>query len=152
MERSPQSLARPPRHGGDGVLAWMRLARIYHGIERTAAGHVRAWGLSLGRFDVLAQVGAAEGRTQQELADALLVTKGNVCQLLDQLEAAGLVVRRPDGRVKRLYLTEAGRRLRDEVVPRHEAMIAARFAALTPEEQRCLHDLLRKLERGVPPP
>jgi DNA-binding MarR family transcriptional regulator len=151
MEDPTITSARAGRHGGPAVLAWMRLARIFQKLERAGAEHLRAWDLSLGRFDVLARVGAAEGRTQQELADALLVTKGNVCQLVDQMEADGLIVRRQEGRVKRLFLTEAGRRLHDEVVPRHEAMIAERFGALTAAEQRQLLDLLRRLDRGLAP-
>ena len=38
---------------------------------------------------MLAKVGSTEGISQQELADALLVTKGNVCQLLDKMEGSG---------------------------------------------------------------
>ena len=36
---------------------------------------------------VLNHAGNREGKTQQELADALMVTKGNVCQVLDGMEA-----------------------------------------------------------------
>ena len=98
---------------------------------------------------MLAHVGAAEGIVQQELADSLLVTKGNVCQLLDRMEGRGLILRRREGRNNRVFLTEEGRRLFDEVVPRHEALIAGRFSALSLEEQDQLHELLRKLDKAL---
>ncbi|HEY8492104.1 MAG TPA: MarR family transcriptional regulator, partial [Dehalococcoidia bacterium] len=98
-------MKRPP------VLAWLRLARVFQRLERALVQQLRAWDLSLAQFDLLAHVGAAEGLTQQELADRLLVTKGNVCQLLEKLERRGLVVRRPEGRANRLFLTPAGRAL-----------------------------------------
>ena len=86
---------------------------------------------------------------QQELADSLLVTKGNVCQLLDKLEDRALISRRHEGRANRLYLTDEGRRLFERVVPAHEAMIAERFSALSEGEQAQLHELLRKLDRAL---
>jgi DNA-binding MarR family transcriptional regulator len=132
----------------------MRLARVYHKIDRATAEHLRAHDLSVAQFDVLAQVGAREGITQKELAAALLVTKGNVCQLLDRMEARGLVERRPArfGRGNHLYLTEAGRGLRNSAVPAQEDLVAGRFAALSPAEQQQLLDLLRKLDRSLDRP
>ena len=117
------------------VRAWLRLARVYHKVEQAALEDIRREGLSMGQFDVLAHVGAAEGATQQQVADALLVTKSNVCQLLDRMEAAGLVERRQQGRSKHLYLTPAGRRLYDRVVPAHEDRIAEWLSVLEPDEQ-----------------
>ncbi|MEA2527510.1 MAG: hypothetical protein QOF73_4737 [Thermomicrobiales bacterium] len=136
------------------VVVWMRLARVYHKIDRATAEHLRAHDLSVAQFDVLAQVGAREGITQKELAAALLVTKGNVCQLLDRMEARGLVERRPArfGRGNHLYLTEAGRGLRNSAVPAQEDLVAGRFAALSPAEQQQLLDLLRKLDRSLDRP
>jgi DNA-binding MarR family transcriptional regulator len=132
------------------VAAWMRLARVYHKMDRATMERLRPWELSVAQFDVLAQVGAHEGLTQQELAAALLVTKGNICQLLDRLERVGLVRRQQEGRANRLYLTEAGRALHDQVVPAQEALVAERLAALTPDEQAALLGLLRKLDHAFP--
>jgi DNA-binding MarR family transcriptional regulator len=131
-------------------LAWMRLARVFQKVERASAEHLRAWGLSVAQFDVIAQVGSAEGITQQELADRLLVTKGNICQLLDRLERGGLISRRQEGRVNHLFLTDAGQRLYQEVVPAQETFIVEQFAALAPEEQSQLLALLRKLDHALP--
>lgn len=132
-----------------GVVAWMRLARIFNRVERDWGEHLRGWDLNVAQFDVLAHVGASEGMTQQELADSLLVTKGNVCQLLDRMEGRGWISRRQEGRANRLFLTGKGRLLFDEVVPRHEALIAGRFSALSLEEQDRLRELLRKLDNAL---
>jgi DNA-binding MarR family transcriptional regulator len=132
-----------------GLLAWLRLARVFQKVERGSGEHLRGWDLSVAQFDVLAHVGAAEGIVQQELADSLLVTKGNVCQLLDKMEDRGLISRHQEGRVNRLFLTDEGRRLFDEVVPAQEAMIADRFSVLSEKEQARLHELLQKLDRAL---
>jgi DNA-binding MarR family transcriptional regulator len=134
---------------GAAVLAWIRLARVFQKIDRASAEHLRAWGLSIAQFDVIAQVGSAAGITQQELADKLLVTKGNICQLLDRLEQHGLIRRRQQGRVNHLFLTDAGRQLYQQTVPAQEAFIAGQFAALAPEEQTQLLAILRKLDHAL---
>jgi DNA-binding MarR family transcriptional regulator len=131
------------------VLAWLRLVRVFQKIDRLSADHLRCRGLSVAQFDILARLGGAEGITQQELADRLLVTKGNVCQLLDRMEQRGLLVRQQDGRANRLFLTDEGRALRDEVVPAHEAEIAACFETLSRSEQVQLVGLLRDLDHTL---
>lgn len=131
------------------LLAWLRLARVFHRIERRASDSLRCRDLSMAQFDVLAHVGANEGMTQQQLADSLLVTKGNVCQLLDRMERGDLIERRQEGRSNLLFLTEDGRELFDAVVTKHEDAIARSFDALSPEEQMQLLELLRKLERSL---
>ena len=138
-----------PRRIEPVVVAWLRLARVYHKIDRRTAETMRRHGISVSRFDVLNHAGAVEGRTQQQIADALLVTKGNITQLVDAMEADGLLVRRRDGRTKRIFLTTAGRRLRLELVSIQERAIAYDWAALEPDEVHTLIHLLRKLERSI---
>jgi DNA-binding MarR family transcriptional regulator len=131
------------------VLGWLRLMRVYQKVDRTSSENLKHWGLSVAQFDVLAHVGASEGMTQQELADSLLVTKGNVCQLVDKLEDRGLISRLHQGRANRLFLTDEGRRLFEQVVPAHEVAIAERFSVLSIEEQARLYELLRKFDRAL---
>lgn len=130
------------------VATWARLARVYHEFDRASAELLRRWDLSVAQFDVLAQIGAREGLTQQELAERLLVTKGNVSQIIARMARDGLVRRSQQGRTSRLYLTDAGRALYARVVPEKEAMIVARFAALTDAELLALAQGLRVLRRG----
>src|SRR5256885_13470452 len=133
-----------------GLLAWLRLARVFQKVDRAATESLRCRQLSPAQVDVLAKVGSSEGISQQELANALLVTKGNVCQLLDKMEGTGLLERRPDGRVNRLFLTDQGRRVHDEVVPRHDELLAHQFNTLSEPDQRELLRLLRQLDHGLP--
>jgi len=133
------------------VLAWLRLVRVHQKVERAAIEHLRHWNVSGPQFDIITHVGAADGITQQELAAARLTTKGNLSQLLDHLERDGLVQRVRDGHAKRVHLTETGLRLFAEVVPDHEALIAAQFCALAPADQGRLLDLLRSLDHALKP-
>jgi DNA-binding MarR family transcriptional regulator len=129
--------------------AWLRLARVFQKIERASAEHFAAHGLTAAQFDILAQLGRGEGISQQELADRLLVTKGNISQLLGKMEERGLIVRCHEGRANALYLTEAGKRLRERAVPSLEARIATYFRALSLPERRELLRLLRRLDHDL---
>jgi DNA-binding MarR family transcriptional regulator len=139
-----------PRLRSQAAMAWLRLVRVSAKVERRIVEQLRPYGLSYGQFDVLVHVGTSPGLSQQELADALLVTKGNVCQLLDKMQAANLLVRRQEGRTNHLFLTEKGQDLYAAIVPEHEALIAEQLTALTPEEQTQLLRLLRTLDHALP--
>ncbi len=145
-----------------GVLAWLRLMRVFQKIDGASARHFEAasaryfegWKpkqpkLSTAQFDVLAHIGAAEGITQQELAESLFVTKGNISQLLDRMERLELVRRCQEGRSNTLFLTEQGRRLFAELVPAQETLVASLFAPLSHDEQTQLLALLRKLDHQL---
>jgi MarR family transcriptional regulator, 2-MHQ and catechol-resistance regulon repressor len=138
-----RSLRRP------SVVAWLRLLRVAQRGEQDLGEQLKGWGLNNAQFDVLAHVGANEGVMQQELADSLLVTKGNIAQLLDRMQKRGLIERRPEGRTNRLFLTEMGRRTFAEVVPAHEALIDERLSVFSKEEQKQLLALLRKLDHTL---
>lgn len=148
--QTPPSQTHQPGLRRHAVLAWLRLARVFQKIDACSAHFFREHGLSTGQFDVLAQVGAARDISQQELADALLVTKGNISQLLAKMEQSGLIARRAEGRANCLSLTPRGQALYDVVVPQQEALVAQQLAPLAPDEQRELLRLLRKLDHGLP--
>jgi DNA-binding MarR family transcriptional regulator len=131
------------------VMAWLRLMRVHQKIDHRTANLMKQWKLSVSRFDVLNHAGRREGKSQQELADALLVTKGNICQVLDGMEADGLLYRRRSGRTNHIYLTDEGRELRSTLVPTQEQEIEKAFSALTDEEQKTLLTLLRRLDQSL---
>jgi DNA-binding MarR family transcriptional regulator len=132
------------------VRAWVRMLRFTQKVQPALAEGLRDRRLNLAEFDILDTLAAREGLTQQDLADALLVTKGNMTYHLCRMEGRGLVDRRPEGRKNRLYLTGEGRRLLEEVGPEHEALIDERFSGLSVEERVQLADLLSKLAHSQP--
>ena len=131
------------------VRTWVRMMRVFNRIDRRSADEFRRWNLSVGRFDVINHAGLYNGVTQQELADALLVTKGNIAQLLESLERDGLIERQRKGRCNLVFLTDAGRELRSNAMSGHISTISKAMSALSDDEQQQLANLLRKLERGL---
>jgi len=137
-----------------GVLTWLYMYRITQKMQRRFAAHVDQHDLTPAQFNVLAQLQQTPGISQQQLTDRLFVTKGNVVGILNRMEQCGLVKRQPhpeDGRTHRLYLTAPGAELAARVVPEHEALVAACLGLISTEDQRILHDTLRRLSHALGP-
>jgi len=140
-----------PQVNDHPLRAWLAVARAYQTIQRQLERILDEAGLTLPQFDVLANLGMSEGITQQELAGRLLVTKGNVCGVLDRMEEADLVERRPDPRdrrANRLYLTGRGRGALREAFPAHLGVVQRHMAALSDEQCQLLCRLLATVENG----
>src|SRR6478672_9608164 len=102
------------------VRTWLYLVRVVNKIERRLVAQLEQYSLTPAQFDVLAQLQRTPPIVQQQLADRLLVTKGNVVGLLNRMERDGLVTRQPhpeDGRAHLVSLTEQGATLAAQVIP-----------------------------------
>jgi DNA-binding MarR family transcriptional regulator len=134
------------------VLAWIHILRVHHKVQRREIAHLAKYDLTLPQFDVLAQLNLEQGITQQRLADRLLVTKGNVCGLMDRMVEQGLVERRADPEDRRaymLYLTPKGKQLIESLLPAHREVIAEQIGRLAPNKQKQLLDLVSELDRAI---
>ncbi|MBC6297933.1 MarR family transcriptional regulator [Listeria sp. FSL L7-1517] len=128
-----------------GVLLWFRLSRFYNQNMKLTNQNLRETGISTAQFDCIAQIGLKGEITQQQLAEKLVVTKGNVTQLLTKLEELDYIVRTKAGREKYITLTEKGRACYIENVPKQEAFQQSQFDKLSRKEQKVLLQLLKKL-------
>lgn len=128
------------------LLIWFRLSRVYHNSLKQSTKHLKQWDLSPAQFDLLVQVGKAGRITQNDLADKLFVTKGNITQVLKKLIELELIEREQHWRTKYVKLMDKGQALFHEVTPLQEAVQAQHFSALTKEEKLQLLELLKKIQ------
>ena len=145
----PQAL--PLFEGPDDVKlrTWLQLVRTFYLIYRRLVSVLATNDVTVPQFDMLATLRFSEGITQREIAERLLVTKGNVCGVLDRLERLGWVERRPDasdGRANRLYLTVSGRKKLAIVIPEHDALILQAMRTLPGADVKALRRVLEDLE------
>lgn len=90
--------------------------------------------------------------SQTEICGKLLKSSGNTTLVVDNLEKHGLVQRQRDEhdrRVIMVQLTDAGHELIAQLFPLHAAAVSEEMSILTPEEQRQLGELCRKLGKGL---
>src|SRR3954469_21456463 len=88
-----------------------------------------------------------------DLARALRITVGGASKLVDRMEEAGLIARRPDPddrRASRVALTTAGKRKLSAAVKSYEAEVAAILAGvLSPDEQRQMNQYASRLLTSI---
>jgi len=136
------------------LRAWLRLLTCANLIERRVrAGLREEFQTTLPRFDVLAQLDAAEresgrGLTMSQLSRRLMVTNGNLTGLVERLSHERLltrVVSATDGRTQIVRLTGAGKRALGDMVPAHRAWIEQMFGNMSRRDRATLYELLGRL-------
>lgn len=133
--------------------AWVYLVRAGEAVVSAVEDDVKAGGAPpLAWYDVvleLSRAGREAGLRQNELERRLLFKQYNLSRLLDRLEEAKYVERKPcpeDGRGYVVTVTAAGRQFQKRVWPIYRAAIARRFEGrLTNKEAAELGRLLKKL-------
>ena len=127
------------------ILIWFKISKVHSENILSSNRILKEYGLTLAQFDVIAQLGLDDERTQSELTEKLLVTKGNISQLLSAMEEKGLIKRRQDWKTKYVSLTEEGIKIHNQVVPIMEDFQTKTFSGLTDKERTTLLNLLRKI-------
>jgi DNA-binding MarR family transcriptional regulator len=133
------------------LRSWLRLLGSSNAIRKLLTARMQAaHGVSLSRFDILANLYRApkDGVRLSDLSKQLMVSNGNVTQVMAPLMKEGLVERRPctdDARAAIARLTPAGRTMFETMASEHAAWVEDIFKPLNAGEQQTLLTLLDKL-------
>ncbi len=133
--------------GPTGLFGVLHASNVLEGRLEARLSEV---GLSLAKLAALHHLTAAgESLPLGQLAERLSCVKSNVTQLVDRLEADGLVSRTgdPNDRRSRIaVLTEAGKTAYSKGSEIQKAAERDMFGILTASESETLHQLLAKLQ------
>jgi DNA-binding MarR family transcriptional regulator len=113
---------------------------------------LRRHGLRLGQDHLLAVLWERDGSTPGQVAAAVNVTTAAVTKAANGMGEAGLLVRRGDerdNRLVRLWLTDAGRALREPVEAERQALEDAITADLSDKEREHLLTALAKVYQSA---
>ena len=122
--------------------------RVARSIAHQLAEEIRPAGVAIGQWAVLLFLWARDGMSQVDLSRVVSIEPPTMVRTIDRMVRDGLVTRSADpadGRVSRIHLTDRGRSLRDELVPKAVAANAATLEPLSPSERRTLRRLLVNL-------
>lgn len=93
-----------------------------------------------------------DGRTQQELSEQLEKDKTNITRMVSSLEQKGFINRvteAGDRRSVRIFLTETGTALQDEVIPVVESFHRAVTEGITAKELEEVRRILTKMRTNM---
>ncbi len=130
--------------------AWELLQQVMVGQRARMFAVASEFELAPAQVMALGRLEPGRPCAMSELAGALRCDNSNVTGIVDRLEARGLVERQADPadrRVKRLVLTDAGRRLWQAHHDRVYADVPT-MGMLSGEERRMLYGLLRRMVGG----
>lgn len=121
-------------------------------IRAAADAAMRRHGLRLGQDHLLATLWEQDGRTPGEVAAAANVTTPAVTKLAARMAEAGLLTRRRDerdNRLVRLWLTDAGRALKEPIEAERRLLEEQITEDLTATERKHLMSALAKIHRSA---
>ena len=129
-------------------LIFMRVSQLQRQLLANSATVLQQVGITNAQYDILNYVYNHTGRTQKELATTLVVTKGNITQIITNMERLDLIKRKQVGKAKQLFVTENGRQIYEQITPKLEKAHADALAELDLAEQKQLLRLLKLALKG----
>ncbi len=135
-----------------GEHLFFLFGQVYGKRNRDLAQLLRPWGLTNAKYRALAALTDRDGSTIWELADLTAVERTTLSRALDQLEASGLVARRPragNRRIVEVWLTGPGRTLIGEVWQEIVVQNERAVAGLSEREIANLKRILHKMIANV---
>ena len=128
------------------------LANICHLHHARGQQLFESLGLYRGQPPVLKALWEQEGLTQTELAERLHNAPATMTKMLQRMEKAGFIQRRPDAsdqRVTRVYLTDTGRAVQNQVEQTFRTMDEETFANLSVEDCVLLRRFLLQIRENL---
>ena len=132
----------------------MKVAFVYQKAFRAMGERLTDVGLSVAQFDLLACLIMAEPERlkQSELANRLLVTKGNISGMLSRMTEQDLVDRvddPEDKRSKRIVISERGRRLYEAGRNVQEQLVGEMFEGLSGERLQLMEEVVNQISEKI---
>jgi DNA-binding MarR family transcriptional regulator len=124
------------------------MARLGEASRRRFHKALEPEGLHPRHFGVMTMLAAHPGMSQQHLHEKTGIDPSSMVAVIDELQERGLAERRPDPqdrRARQVFLTEQGLAALERIRGLAANLQREFFGALTTEERKTLHALLRKL-------
>lgn len=152
-DTSPSTM---PDYNDESSLLNVRIAFHIHDVSRMRRSAydqiMKPIGITRAQWWVLAHLSRQDGMMQTQLADLLEVGKASVGTLLERLEAAKLIERRPDAldkRAKRVYMLRSAHQVMKTLMQEEAKFNDRVLAGLTLEDRENLLRMLSKIKKGL---
>lgn len=138
----------------EDVLAldvYIKLSRAADAVTMRINAHLADYNLTISQFGVLESIYHLGPLYQNQLAQKILKSSGNMTLVIDNLVKRDLVERIRDQKDRRyvaIHLTENGRSLIETIFPKHVQIVVEEMNTLSSSEQSELAHLCRKVGIG----
>ncbi len=124
------------------------LSRALEAIEKQVVKNVKEYGLNLTEFAVLELLYHKGDQPIQKIGQKILLASSSITYVVDKLEEKKYLIRKAcptDRRVTHASITEEGKKLMQEIFPKHREAITKIMGGLTPDEKEVVIEKLKKL-------
>jgi MarR family transcriptional regulator, transcriptional regulator for hemolysin len=153
LAETPSGISTHVARRLDRKLAFGVLVHEVSRIRRKAIDHaLKPMGITGGQWWIITFISLHHGLSQVALAEELNMGKVALGGLVDRLESAGMIERRPDGndrRMNRIYLSKRGVGLVKDIKRASEGIQARALDGITFEELKHAITALRKMESNL---
>lgn len=135
---------------GNTLDSWV--IRLIHAYGARNHKHLREFGIHPGQMPVLGLLSKQEGLSLREIADILHIKPPTVTVSVKRLEKSGFICKKEDEkdqRVSRIYMTEEGKALDQEVRQSMEETEKILTVGFSEEEQEQLKQFLRRMTENL---
>ncbi|MCG1020249.1 MarR family winged helix-turn-helix transcriptional regulator [Sutcliffiella horikoshii] len=141
------------RHELDTSLKlFIVLSRAFRAVNDQANQSIQSFNLNPTEFAVLELLYHKGDQPLQQIGGKILLASGSITYVVDKLESKGLLARKAcpkDRRVTYAQITEDGKKLLQEIFPKHEQHIHDLLHGLTQQEKEQAIELIKKLGLNV---
>lgn len=123
--------------------------RAEYTIHKKELETIKESGLTTAQFGVLEALYNKGDLRICEIIEKILTTSGNITVVIKNLEKDGLVKKNLDPKDKRstiISITDSGKKIIEDILPKHIENINEIFSVLTKEEQITLKNILKKFK------
>lgn len=135
-----------------GASMGQLLRDSYRELARVMGKRIRGAGVAMSMWFFLRELWEGDGMTQRELSRQVKMMEPSAVIALNKLQKLGLIVRSrnsEDRRKVNVFLTEKGRALREQLLPRAMDVNRVMLEGLTRAERATLRKLLEKVKANL---
>lgn len=125
---------------------------VYRAFVKALADELGPHEVTTSQWSAMRVLWEKDGLSQVELAQRMMVEKASLTSVLEAMANAGLITRvrnAKDRRKVNIFLTAAGRRLKDQVLPLGESINKRAVRGLSAAEVKQIRMLLMKVMRNL---
>ncbi|MFJ5769390.1 MarR family winged helix-turn-helix transcriptional regulator [Psychrobacillus sp. NPDC093180] len=115
--------------------------------ERTKKD-ISNYNMHMSEFMVLEALYSKGKQTVRQISNAVLINSGSITYVMDKLERKKLLERidcKEDRRVVYIQITEDGKRIMDDIFPKHQLVIEEIFSCISNQEKEVFINLLKRV-------
>lgn len=131
-----------------GYLAYL----VYKAYDEAGAAMIKELGLNNNQWFIIDQLYYHEGKNQVELSSICHRDPSALLKTFDVMEKKGLVIRKndeKDRRIRRVYLTEKAKKLREKILPVAEKDREKALDGFTVEEIDAFIDMCERIIQNI---